>query len=49
MSRNACPAFSAGVVYCEASTEVRLNDEVAQGSETTESGTDEQKRYAEAT
>ena len=36
MSRNACPAFSAGVVFCEASTEVRLNDEVAQGRETAE-------------
>jgi len=37
------------VVCCEASTEARLNDEVGQGSETTKSGTDEQKRYTEAT
>jgi len=48
MSRNAYPAFSAGVVYCEASTEARLNDEVGQGSETTKSGTDEQERHTEA-
>jgi len=41
--------FSAGVVCCEASIEARLNDEVGQGSETTKSGIDEQKRYTEAT